>query len=81
MVHSFISLEFTHTSETIKHLENRRDEDIFVKTYLDRKRRSAASIREPGDQAGLVASAHPALGGDEEDGREEECRAEPHQLH
>ena len=57
-----ISLEFTHTSETIKHLENRRDEDLFVETDLDWKRRPATSIREPGDQTGLVASTHPALG-------------------
>ena len=29
----------------------------------------------------LVAPAHPALGGDEEDGGEEVSRAQPYQLH
>ena len=77
----YFSLEFTHTSETTEYPEDRRDEDLLVKTDLDREWRPATSVRQPGDKARLVAAAHPALGGDEEDGREEERRAEPHQLH
>ena len=48
---------------------------------MDWEWRPASPVRESGDQAELVAAAHPALGRDEEDGREEERGAQPHQLH
>ena len=55
------------------HPEDGRDQDVSLEADLARERRAETAVREPGDQAELVAATHPALGGDEEDGRQEEC--------
>ena len=63
------------------HPEDGRDQDVSLEADLAREWPAETAVREPGDQAELVAATHPALGGDEEDGRQEECGAQSHQLH
>ena len=61
--------------------EDRGDPDLPLQAHLAGQRGTATSVRQPGDEAKLVAAAHLAMGGDEEDGRPEECGAQSHQLH
>ena len=73
--------EPTTPSKTTFNLEDSGDQDLPVQADLVGQRRPATSVREPGHQAAVVASTHPPLGGNEEDGRPQVSRAQQHQLH